>query len=220
MSLLSTWSKRTRETLLASGARLSHSQVLEVLAAGLGHNSYASFKATDEARLASAHLVVVSAVEMVRRGADLGRELSQEACESAVRALRLAREWPVQHVEELSNFDWIARSRLSDEGHPNKERISEDLGWSIHGLTVLGVQRPRGALAQVERGWCWRGSAHLELFSEDADWNVPCSAEISFEKLGRHLLGKGQITQFAREGEPVKTEFDEVVEGWLSDSTL
>lgn len=218
MSLLSSWAKRTRETLLASGARLSHSQVLEVLAAGLGHRSYASFKTTDEPRLASAHLAVVSVDAMVRRGADLKVQLTRGVCEVAVRALRFSREWPVQHVQVLEYFDWIVRSTLSGEGHPAKSQIANEYGWALHGISVHEVSGPDKALSDAADAWRWNGAGDLELCSDVADWAVPYQAEVSFEKLGRHLLGQARISGFERSGAPRETEFDDVVEGYLSDS--
>lgn len=220
MSLLSTWSKHTRESLATSGARLSHAQTLEVLAGGLGHRSYASFKELDEQKLPTAHLVVVSADSMVRRAASLQTGLSREACENAVRVLRRQREWPVQHVQELGSFDWIVRSVLSEETHPNRSRIADKYGFNIYGVSVTEVRRPDTPLVEVAAVWCWRGTGDLQLTSEAADWAVQYEAEVSFAKIGRHLLDRGVITDFQPRGEPRRVEFDDVIEEHFSDSDL
>ena len=125
-----------------------------------------------------------------------------------------------QRVEALESFDWIVRSALSETGHPNRVRIAEAYGCSIYGMSVHEEVRPASSLAEVECPWRWRGSGHLELRGDDADWAVPYLAEVSFAKLGKHLFSKSLITSFERTGEPSVTEFDDVVEGYVSDSDL
>lgn len=218
MSLFSSWSFQAQPLLNGWPATLTRSQIREVLAAGLGHKSYPSFRAQDESQLNSASFVVFSAAAMEERADMLRQVLLPSKCLMAVHGLE-PRKWSGQRVALDDGFFGPVMSALEEAGHPNKAAIAANLGCDVFGVLADREPLPINALEHTNNDWRWQTTGTLRLQSETADWHVPIRAEISFPKLGRRLLGKPRCLSFEQSGPPVETEFDYLdLESDISDS--
>lgn len=199
-------------------ATLTRSQTREVLAAGLGHKSYASFRAQDEAQLNSAQFVVFSAAAMAERADMIRQVLLTYKCHLAVQWLESRREIG-QRVAMDDGFFVPVMSALEEVGHPNKAAIAANLGCDVFDVLAGRGPSPINALDETDGDWRWQATGTLRLQSATMDWHVPIRAEISFPRLGRRLFGKPDCLKFEQAGPPVEAEFEYLdLESPISDS--
>jgi hypothetical protein len=220
MSIYSTWSRQVREVLVAGGCKLSHGQAMEVLAAGLGHNSYASFRLNDEASLDSAQFVVVSSEAMQARASRLKIIFQHDQCHDIVHALSdSSREGPVKrHVQRLDTETWLAWNEIDVSERPEIRAMAHANQLIFDGVTVL-LKTPNGALDIASDTWTWTATGFVSSHSRTFDFDIPFKAEVAFHKKGRHLMSQGVVMHIEQSGPPVEVG-DDYVEGYVSESDL
>lgn len=198
MSIFSQWCRSAHRTFLISHPRLRLGQVNEVVAAALGHKTYASFKSQDEPRLDQAAYALMSIEEMVRRASDLDAELSEQVCREAVRQLRLGRNGDGRYVV-ADGLESVTRIILLDTDHPARHEFAHELNGELDNTTASYAE-PVVPLAEASGEWRWLVRGSVNILDIENGWAVPVVAEVVFPRLGRHLFAKGFIESLQRDG--------------------
>jgi hypothetical protein len=220
MSIYPTWSRLVRQTLISAGCKLSHGQAMEILAAGLGHKTYASFKQHDEASLFSARFVVVSYENMQARAHDFKVLIQSDQCHGILRALRESanEEGVSRRIHRLETAASLAWNETDEFECPETKAIARANNLSFDGVTVL-YKKPNEALKFDSDAWSWTVNGSVHGQTEGIDFDIPFEAQVTFHKKGRHLMSQGVISRIEQNG-PRMESSDDFVEGYVSDSNL
>jgi hypothetical protein len=226
MSVFSQWCRNAHRRLSTHRAKLSLGQVYEITAAGLGHDTYASFKLQDLPRLNEAAYALISAEAMVRRAAALGITLDAHLCHDAVRDFHIRPsedEW-VRDVVVGEDMDWAIRRTLQDTNHPEGIELALEINATFDGITMY-LGEPEVPFDQTGKSWLWRvtGTAHSSKGQEYFDLDV--QADALFSRVGRRLLSQCVVLNVRGNGVWEKENYDPTAAGrgegyLLSDSDL
>ena len=194
------WSGIVHASLSATYPRFKLSQAKELLAAGLGHNTYASLRQSDLAKLDAAHYVVLDMQRLLRRADGIGMPLTLEQWWTAHRELTPSGVTGGCYLGEAQVMESAARHVFEDSAHPCFDDIAGRTGvkaghWS-HGAARWEAQDvPIDELAMRVHG-----SVHA--LNEHTALATPVTAEIRFPRIGRQLFGEGRLIHAAQHGEP------------------
>jgi hypothetical protein len=226
MSVFSQWCRSAHRHFSPHRAKLSLGQVQEITAAGLGHNSYASFKLQDLPRLDVAAYALISAEAMVQRAAAFGITLDVDLCRDAVSDFRIRpskEDWP-RDVVVGEDMGWAIRNILQETNHPAGIEFALEIDAALDGITML-MGEAVGPLARADNEWHWRmsGTAYASKGQENYELQVHCDA--MFPRLGRRLLSQCVVLSLHRDGMWGREEYDPIAEGransyFSSDSNL
>jgi hypothetical protein len=200
MTRFTSWSGIVHATLATLYPCFKLGQARELLAAGLGHNTYASLRLHDLAALESAKYVVLDLERLMRRAADMGVPLTLDQWWLTYRELTPGRVTKGCYLGEANVMESAARHVFEDSSHPLYYEIANRTGmkdghWA-HGAASLPGQSP-GAdeLAMLVHG-------DVQALNEHDAVATPVIAEVRFKRIGRQLYGDGHIAQVAQHGEP------------------
>lgn len=215
-STFTTWSRLTRTALAAHGHKLSYGQSMEVLAAGLGHNTYASFRPQDENALQQARFIVLSFDAMQRRAFGLGKEINTQHCDSVLAEINSdfsedPLSWLVQRLERT---DSIPRPSVDFSRHPEVVALAEAEGLVFDGVTTLWAECLQ-PFSNESRTWVWTVVGQVHASSKPDDFEIPFSAEVVFEKCGKHLMSAGSVLGISPRGRPSLVD-DGIFDGYVS----
>ena len=199
MSVFSNWSHSVRASMASAGFRVSLGQVHQILSAGLGHASFASFKVADQVALESAAYAVFDIEGMQRRAHAFPLQLKADHYHDMISKLDKARKshWP--QAAPLDSFGWVVRLLIEDEPHPAKLEICKSVGGQPNNSDVVDLDM----VSPIEKSpceWKWHASGFMNVVTE-FDHRVPFKSEVIYPKLGLHLLGPGHISQYEQCGE-------------------
>jgi hypothetical protein len=211
MSVFLSWCRSAQKQFTNPRGRLSLGQAQEVLAAGLGHRTYASFRSSDLVALERTAYALVSFEAMKKRAAEFGVQLSDEACHAALHGMRFGARGQDRYVIPDTNLGNIYRLLVSDSNHPMRAEIARELQAQINGIDV-GYGEPCTLWNLSAAAWRWRAGCAFQFMTEEKDLAVPISVEIEFPRVGRHLFGKGEIVSVERAGEPYEYEPEVVLD--------
>jgi hypothetical protein len=211
MSVFPNWCRSAQKQFSNPRVRLSLGQAQEVLAAGLGHRTYASFRSSDLAALERTAYALVSFDAMKRRATEFGAELSDDACHSALHGMRFGAQGQGRYVIPDTNLGLIFKILVSDSDHPMRGEIARELEAEINGIDA-GYGEPCTPWDLSTAAWRWRGRGAFQFMTEEKDLAVPIDIEIEFRRLGRHLFATGAIVSVERAGEAQEFEAEEVLD--------
>jgi len=211
MSVFLNWCRSAQKQFSNPRVRLSLGQAQEVLAAGLGHRTYASFRSSDLTALEGTAYALVSFEAMRKRAAEFGAQLSDEACHAALHGMRFGAQDQGRYVIPDTNLGIVFRILVSDSDYPMRAEIARELQAQINGINA-GYGKPCTPWDISAVAWRWRAHSDFHFMTEEKDLAVPIDVEIEFRRLGRHLFAKGEIVSVERVGEPYEYEPEVVLE--------
>lgn len=220
MSAFSTWAFRLKNHLASAGATISLGQAQELLASGLGHNTRASLLASEAGILQRADHVVLLVGAACKRAETLGIDLSSIRTISEVfdilddpdgelspqGAYFLRQPRLAGPVSEGSFRDRVFAT-VEGCDHILQHEIAIDLG-GVRARTVAELVECAMPLSDAVREWTWTFTGWTRLVNETRGWHVPVHGTLVFTKLGRTLLGSGNMVRLARTGEPQQFDDD------------
>ncbi len=223
MSVFSQWCRVAHLHFSVFRSKLRLGQVQEIMAAGMGHNTYASFKLQDLPRLDKAAYALISVEAMARRATDLGTTLDAKLCCDVVSNFCIRsseNEW-AREVVVGDNMNWAIRHALQNTNHPAGIELALEINATFDGIAVLTAE-PAVPLDRTGNQWHWRvrSTAHASRGQEFFDLQV--HADVMFPRIGRRLLSQCVVLDIQRDGK--WNEYDpanEVLDySYVSDSDL
>jgi hypothetical protein len=200
MTRFTTWSGIVHTTLstLYPFFKLGHAR--ELLAAGLGHNTYASLRLYDLAALESAEYVVLDLERLMQRAAGIGVPLTLEQWWPTHHELTPGRITKGCYLGEARVMESAARHVFEDSLHPLFYEIANRTGmkdehWAYDAAPLPGQDPIADELAMLVHG-------DVQAFNEHDALATPVIAEVRFKRIGRQLYAGGRIAQVAQHGEP------------------
>lgn len=213
MSVFSNWSYTARKRLAAAGFRLPLGQVHQILAAGFGHGSLASFRQEDHDALENAPRGVVDIDKMQRRAEDFNLKFDWYELFDALPALHEDGRATHPPYTSLKRF-WAGVTQLVSENiKPIEDEIASSVGGKLYKSEVTEA-KPLGPIEASLTEWKWQATGFVYVECDDGYFQVPMTAEVAFPKRGRHLMDQGYITRLSKSGdaqpydEDFPTEFD------------
>ena len=221
MSVFSQWCHNARHHFSSTKLRLG--QIQEILAAGLGHKTYASFKLQDLPRLDDAAYALISVEAMVIRASDFSIELNANLCRDAVRHFRIrpSEDLLARDVVIGENMNWAIRRALENTSHPTGIELALEINATFDGLTPLTAE-PVGPLDQNGSEWRWRVRCLAHASRGQEDFELEVLTDVLFPRIGRRLLSECVVTDLQRHGK--WEEYDPAMDlpdyAYISDSDL
>lgn len=199
MTRFTSWSGIVHTTLLTFYPYFKLGQARELLAAGLGHNTYASLRLHDLAALESAKYVVLDLERLMQRAADIGVPLTVDQWWLTHRELTPGRITKGCYFGEARVMESAACYVFEDSSHPLFDEIAKRTGmkdghWA-HDATPMPGQDPLAdELAMLVHG-------DVQALNEHDALATPVIAEVRFKRIGRQLYAEGHVAQVAQHGE-------------------
>lgn len=220
MSAFSTWAFRLKNHLASAGVAISLGQAQELLASGLGHNTRASFLASEAGVFQRADHVIFLAGAVRKRAETLGIDLSSIRLISEVLDIL---DDPDEKLSPKGSY-YLRQPRptgpISDESFENRvfvtvegcdhvlqHEIANELG-GVRAKTVAERVECAVPLSDAGHEWTWTFTGWTRLVNKTEGWHVPVRGTLVFTRLGRTLLGSGSIVRLARTGEPQQFDDD------------
>jgi len=205
MSKFVTWSGIVHATLRSSFPKLKLGQARELLAASLGHNSYASLREHDlQALESSAIHVLPSHAGVLRRAYELGLALTDDQWWVVQRALTRGEVSLFSSLGGNAVMPNAARRVFEDTSHPLFHQIARAIGmqdgqWAHRTVTLA----PEGSRADELTILVY---GEVRAFSETACLATPVIGEVTFPRVGRQLYGAGHLVRATQNGQPYPYE--------------
>ncbi len=211
MSVFLSWCRSAQKQLSNPRVRLSLGQAQEVVAAGLGHRTYASFRVNDLAALGRTGYALIDFDALKRRSAEFGAEATSEACHAAIHGMRFGRNEQGRYVLPHANLGVVASILISEAKQADWDVVAAELGAEIRGVEA-GSAAPAEPWNLESSTWLWCSAGALLVSTEEADLSVPVDFEVEFRRLGRHLFEVGKVVSAKRAGGPKEYEHQDVAE--------
>ncbi len=200
MDQFSRWSGVAHALLIKHVPKIKLGQVHQLLAACLGHRTYASLRATDLDTLnRKPHYVLFDAGAGLARAADLGLAVPEARWREATMSLRPSGVTPfwLTTIDGMHSaarlvfedtFDSRAHAMKQLAGYPDGQRATSSRCHSAED----GV--PEILRFDVE--------GEVFAYNQDASVAVPVIAIVEFPKVGRRMYGNGTLVSVEQHGEP------------------
>lgn len=183
----SSWVFAARQRLERRQSPIKLGHVQEVLAAGLGHKTFASFKQNDLKTASTAEYAVFDLRQMMERAQNLGLELRESEClralpfnvqllESGTMLVPSRQAWKV-----VDKFTRPHVSALKAKIQTQKSEMNVGVINALDGLEPLFSLDD---FTQLD--WVWR---HRGTFKSNHASLAGFDAYVAFPRLGRHLFG-------------------------------
>jgi hypothetical protein len=200
MTRFTSWSGIVHTTLSTLYPYFKLGQARELLAAGLGHNTYASLRLQDLVALESAKYVVLDLERLMQRAADIGVPLTLDQWWLTHRELTPSRTTKGCYLGEARVMESAARHVFEDSSHPLFYEIAKRTGmkdghWARDATPLPGQDPVADELAMLVHG-------DVQALNEHDALATPVIAEVRFKRIGRQLYAEGHIAQVAQHGEP------------------
>lgn len=193
---------------------ISLGQTQQLLAAALGHNTYASFSASDATAFdgPAAYAVVVPGLAMLR-ALDFGISMNQDHWD--LLSSEISEKQVVGDLEicqNLHNIYWRARYEFFDGQYKEIDELVRRYGveevfrWLLSEASSI---EPK----YVDVGEALPPKFYVTLHGEigiaidsirDTGWAVPVLAEFGFKRVGRRLLAQSKLTSIQQVDSPRK----------------
>jgi len=209
MSKFVSWSGIVHATLSSFHPKLRLGQARELLAAALGHNTYASLREHDlQALELSAKCVVLDHHRVLARAAGLGLTLTPDQWWAAHRELTPGRACQGCYIGEDDVMARIARIVFEDTSYPLFHDIARAIGTSDGHWAGQAEGLDGAGLPPDERAFLVHGS--VNAFNEEVSLATPVIAEVRFKRVGRQLYSPGWSTKAVQHGSatPYEPDFD------------
>lgn len=200
MTRFISWSGLVHTTLSAFYPKFKLSQAKELLAAGLGHNTYTSLRQHDLVALESAKYVVLDLERLLQRAASMGIPLTLDQWWKAHHELTPGRVTKGCYLGEARVMESAARHVFEDSSHPCFYEIARRTGmkdghWAYNAEPWPGQDVATDELAMLVYG-------DVQALNEHVALATPVIAEVRFKRIGKQLHGEGRLVQAAQHGEP------------------
>jgi len=209
MSRFVHWSGIVHDTLSPIHPSLKLGQSREILAAALGHNSYASFRLHDLPALELADCAVLDPNTLLRRAHGLGIALTAEEWQSVEQQLTRFRICNGCYVGDERILLSAGRSVFENKRCHAIGELARTVGM-IDGVEALEAALMHGELPPGAAGVLVRGE--ILAFNENEALAIPVIAEVQFERIGRHLYRNGNVVNLSQRGLPHPYEQEEIFE--------
>lgn len=214
MSVFSSWSYIARAYLTSVGYRTSLGQVHQILAAGLGHKSLASFNVHDKAALQQAQYALLDPEKMFSRAKELRLPITERDCREVFLTLQEHTRNGRPAVRHIDCGPLAQAIALDTPIRPDIDEILDRLEGTVHDLRIWNSQ-PNDPIDAEPFIWSWRTRGSLFINCKDDSFEIPISADVVLPKVGVHLIGEGYVKRFMQTGDPTPyfeedypTEFD------------
>ena len=185
-------------------------QVHQLLAAGFGHASLASFRLGDLQRLnRGVEFVCFDDAAVLARARGFGFDVTDAQWRDVGFALRPSGVLGGTWLTDLDGMAAAARFAFEASGHPSIEAIYRQIG-SPDGLTAWS-SRPLSDVATPPEILEFEVLGAVKAFGEPVCLSVPVACQVAFERIGRRMYAKGELRSVERCGEP--TEYEPEFEG-------
>lgn len=223
MSVFSQWCRVAHHHFSLNRSKLRLGQVQEIMAAGMGHKTYASFKLQDLPRLNEAAYALISVEAMVRRASDFSCALNAKLCRETVKDFRIrstADEW-AREVVVGENMNWAIRCALQNANHPEAVKLALEINAIFNGFTVL-TSDPVMPFELTSHEWHWRVQCTAHASRGQEFFDLPVRADVRFLRIGQRLLSQPVVLGLQCNGKWEEYDpADEVVDySYVSDSDL
>ena len=200
MKRFTSWSGIVHSSLLTVYPNFKLGQARELLAAGLGHNTYASLRLHDLGALESARYVVLNFERLLQRAADMGFPLTLEQWWPALHELKPGRVTRGCYLGDAGVMLHAARHVFDDSPFPLFHEIARKIGmidgcWARDATSLPGQEAASDELAMLVHG-------DVQAFNEHDALATPVIAEVRFKRIGRQLYAEGRLVHAAQHGEP------------------
>ncbi|MDP3190650.1 hypothetical protein [Rhodoferax sp.] len=213
MSVFSNWSHTAHKRLASAGFPLPLGQVHQILSAGFGHNSLASFRLEDHDALERAPRGVVDIDKMQRRAEDFNLKVEWYEIFDAIPALHEGSSATPPPYTTLKRFWAHVMDLVTENIKPIEDEIARSLGGKPYQFEVTAA-KPFETIEASLTVWKWHATGFVYVECADEYFKVPITAEVAFPKRGRHLMDHGYIARLKQTGEAepydedLPTEFD------------
>jgi hypothetical protein len=219
MDQFSRWSGIAHSQLSRHFPKIKLGQVHQILAAWLGHGTYASLRTADLATLnQKPKYVICDHDAALERADELGysmtedqwRDIRAEVSPSGVTPFWLTTmPWMGDAARLVFEDSFDARISALKESHGNPDG---------HWATSDRCRTPKETLPDVLR---FDVGGDACAFHKDGSFVIPVLVLVEFEKIGRRMYGPGKVVEVKQDGPARKRspeeEQDYIFEGYLSE---
>ena len=180
-------------------------QVHQLLAAGFGHASLASFRLGDLQRLnRGIEFVCFDDAAALARARGFGFDVTDAQWRDVGFALRPSGVLGGTWLTDLNGMAAAARFTFEASGHPSIEAIYRSIG-SPDGLNAWS-SRPLSDVAKLPEVLEFEVLGAVKAFGEPVCLSVPVACRIEFHRVGRRMYQQGVVQTIERCGEPAEYE--------------
>ena len=208
MSRFTRWSGIAHAILAKSHPKIKLGQSREILAAYLGHRTYASFRMHDLGVLEDrAKYVLVDSTSAVNRARGLDIPLTPDEWHAVEMALKPSGvsggTWLVPERSMLS----AASLTFTDSDDSRLSKIGRDIGMG-DGCQVSDT-RPLSPTGEFPLLLRFEVEGKVRAFNDRGYFAVPVVCEVNFPRVGNHLYGAGKVESVALRGKAEEYEPEE-----------
>lgn len=208
MSKFTRWSRIAHTILVQSHPKIKLGQTREILAAYLGHRSYASLQVQDIDVLDEhAKYVLVDPEFALIRARRLNTRLSPDDWNRVEMALKpsgvTGKTWLIRE----DRMHLAASFTITDANDSRLNKIISDIGMG-DGYRSSHTQC-HSPLGEFPRDLRFTVEGEIRAFNDAGHFAVPVVCEVSFPRVGNRFYGVGQVESVAQRGEPKSYEAQE-----------
>lgn len=210
MSKFTRWSRVAHAILAKSHPKIKLGQSREILAAYLGHRTYASFRMRDLGVLENlAKYVLVDPESAVTRARCLDIPLTPDEWNAVEMALRPSGVSGETWLVPERSMHTAASITFNDSDDPRLSKIGRDIG-TVDEYRASDTRRfsPTGEFTPLLR---FEVGGEVRAFNDEGYFAVPVICEVSFPRVGNRFYGDGQVESVAQRGKPEEYEPEEPI---------
>lgn len=211
MDKFSRWADIALPILSHSHSAIKRGQVIECLAAWLGHKTYASLRVSDLVALsAGAKYVIIDSRAAMARAAGFGFAVTPDQWLKVEMALKPSGISGGLWLVPFDGMQHAATLTFEDGRHPDIEAIWKPIGMPDGRSASYPLKEPMtadisavpGDLTIGVHGW-------IRAFGSNVSLEVPIRAAVIFKRLGRRIFAKGEILSVKQIGQPRSYEHED-----------
>lgn len=207
MDQFSRWSGIAHSLLSKQVPKIKLCQVHQLLAACLGHRTYASLRGIDLEILNQKPCYVLFDVEAgFARAKDLGLSLTIEQWQEVTMSLRPSGVTPFW-LTTICGMHRAAELTFADADDSRIYDIKLAFGFPDgHSATSSRCSTAEDDMPDVLRFYV---EGEVQAFNDETTLVIPVIAVVEFQKVGRRIYGAGNLASVEQHGAPRKRELDE-----------
>lgn len=211
MDQFSRWSGVAHALLCQQSPKIKLGHVHQLLAACLGHRTYAAFRAQDMATLnQSPRYVLFDEERGLVRASELGLRIDTKLWHEATMALRPSGITPFW-LTSKPGMHLAARLTFEDTFDDRIHALKRSMGFPDgHWASSSECHSPGNDLPEILR---FDVSGEVHGYDENHSLAIPVAAVVEFSKIGCRIYGHGVIRSVDRSGEQRIREPEEDAEG-------
>lgn len=210
MSKFTRWSGIAHAILATSHPKIKLGQSREILAAYLGHRTYASLRTGDLDVLEGlAKYILVDPESAVTRARGLDVPLTPDEWNAVEMALRPSGVSGETWLVPEESMRLAASITFTDSGDPRLSKIARDIGM-VDEYRASNTRRlsPTGELPLLLRFDVY---GEVRAFNDEGNFAVPVVCEVNFPRIGNCFYGAGHVESVSLRGIPEEYEPEEPI---------